>query len=518
MQPATTVTESRPAKRPCQAVPASPRRPSLPCEIAGPRMVFLSGCEGTVLLDRPVYSCSTPVSLYVDDSDLRGVGTTTVSVFSSTETDPETVTLTESPVGSGHLSAILPTTSAAAVQGDGLLSVANGDTITAHYTDASACGAPNVGVDKTAAVDCAYPVLSGIQATGLTSSGATITWLTNESASGTVHYGTAPPGSLSATSAATGTSHSQGLGGLTPCTTYYFWVDSTDGAGNVSASNSGGGYYSFTTGNAGAPASFNSTGPPVTIFDNQTAIKTINVADARTVQDVNATMNITHSYDGDLLVELLAPNAASITLSNRRGASGNNYTNTVFDDEAISSIVSGSPPFTGTFKPEDPLNAFDLLPGGGNWTLKVTDQATVDTGTINSWSLTLTYPGACPAAGDPPPVPDGMTASRGDLSGSSIHVSWDATTCPAKNYHLLYGPLASVSSYTVSGAVCAAGPLGSYTWTGVPSGDLWYVVVGENESDVEGSWGQDSSGAQIGGTAASGQCGFTSRSNAGTCP
>ena len=250
---------------------------------------------------------------------------------------------------------------------------------------------------------------------------------------------------------------------------------------------------------------------------------TINVADPRTVQDVNVTANLTHSYDGDLLLELISPASTTITLSNRHGGSGDNFTNTIFDDEAATAIASGIAPYTGSFKPDTPLSAVDLVPGTGAWKLKVTDLAGVDTGTINSWTLTLTYPGSCAPSGAPPPVPDGtigavMLASRMNPGGSSLHLTWDVAACAAKNYHLLYGPLATVSSYALSGAACGAGPLGSFTWNGVPAGNLWYVLVGDDGSGVEGSWGKSSAGAERGGTSASGQCGFNSRTNAGTCP
>ena len=88
-------------------------------------------------------------------------------------------------------------------------------------------------------------------------------------------------------------------------------------------------------------------------------------------------------------------------LSNRRGGNGQNYTNTVFDDEAATPISSGTAPFTGTFRPDSPLSAADGINAAGTWTLKVVDQANVDVGTIDNFTLSLTYPSqACgPHAG-----------------------------------------------------------------------------------------------------------------------
>ena len=111
-----------------------------------------------------------------------------------------------------------------------------------------------------------------------------------------------------------------------------------------------------------------------------------------------------------------------------------------------------------------------------------------------------------------------MTASRVDESGAIVHLAWDAVTCTAKNYHLVYGQLAGLASYTVDGGVCGLGPLGSYDWENVPAGDLWFVAVGDDASTTEGSWGTAGPPAERNATAASGACGFATRTNAGTCP
>jgi hypothetical protein len=111
-----------------------------------------------------------------------------------------------------------------------------------------------------------------------------------------------------------------------------------------------------------------------------------------------------------------------------------------------------------------------------------------------------------------------MKASRVTTAGSAMHLTWDVATCAAVNNHLLYGTLENVSSQALSGAVCGLGPLGSYDWVGVPAGNLWFVVVGDNAAAKEGSWGTNSAGAQRNGSTASGLCGFTTRDNSGTCP
>ena len=70
----------------------------------------------------------------------------------------------------------------------------------------------------------------------------------------------------------------------------------------------------------------------------------------------------------------------------------------------------------------------------------------------------------------------------------------------------------------VGGSKCAIGASGSAAWTGVPPGDLWFIVVAENEAGMEGSWGRNSSDADVGGSAPSGLCGAATRLNTPACP
>ncbi|MFM7079601.1 MAG: proprotein convertase P-domain-containing protein [Bacteroidota bacterium] len=103
---------------------------------------------------------------------------------------------------------------------------------------------------------------------------------------------------------------------------------------------------------------------------------------------VSVSLDITHTYTGDLMVELVSPAGNTVKLSNRRGAGGNNFTGTQFNMAAITPIANGSAPFNGTFVPDE---SFNLLTGNVNgiWNLKVSDLAGVDTGSINNWTLNI---------------------------------------------------------------------------------------------------------------------------------
>ena len=132
-----------------------------------------------------------------------------------------------------------------------------------------------------------------------------------------------------------------------------------------------------------------STDVPVAITDLTTVTSSLNVPASLTLSDVNVTLNITHTWDDDLQVELVSPNATTVMLIDQQGGNGDNFTDTVLDDEAPTPIASGTAPFTGSFQPDGSLTGFDGENVQGTWTLRITDNALGDTGALNSWSITL---------------------------------------------------------------------------------------------------------------------------------
>lgn len=129
----------------------------------------------------------------------------------------------------------------------------------------------------------------------------------------------------------------------------------------------------------------------LTIVDNTTVTSNLNVTGfAGVPTDVNVTINATHTWVSDLVIELVAPSGTRVRLIDSRGGSGDNLTNTVFDDQASNSIATGVAPFTGVFQPESPLSVLNGVSPNGNWRLEVTDTATGDVGQILNWSLSMT--------------------------------------------------------------------------------------------------------------------------------
>jgi subtilisin-like proprotein convertase family protein len=133
-----------------------------------------------------------------------------------------------------------------------------------------------------------------------------------------------------------------------------------------------------------------STDVPVTIPDETLITSNLTVAGrSGAITDVNVTLDITHTFTGDLQVTLIAPDGTRIVLSQNRGGSGNDFSGTIFDDEATTPIGSGVAPFSGSFRPDQLLSLLDGKNANGQWQLEIDDQAAQDVGVLNSWSLTI---------------------------------------------------------------------------------------------------------------------------------
>ncbi|MEJ2420260.1 MAG: hypothetical protein P8018_00785 [Acidobacteriota bacterium] len=130
-------------------------------------------------------------------------------------------------------------------------------------------------------------------------------------------------------------------------------------------------------------------------------------------------------------------------------------------------------------------------------------------------------------------VPDGKwvsgtpaSAAKSNSDGSTIALTWDTTTCPAdsafSNYNVYFGNDSGLSTYTLTGSDCNIGTSGSYSWTTPPAAPgpgqfIWWVIVGTDNNQTEGTWGKDSSGTERHPTA-SGQCGYTQKGVEAVCP
>ena len=179
---------------------------------------------------------------------------------------------------------------------------------------------------------------------------------------------------------------------------YYFAAQDASGQYSVTLPESGKGisppgtvpppvYYSYyvlndTTVNVCA------TGLPMAITANQTVYKTLSVSQAGQLLDLNVSLSLTHTNDKDVNLYLISPSGRQVMLSTKNGTSLDHYASTVFDDEASKFIYQGRPPYTGSFRPEQPLALFDDTVSNGNWQLKIVN-AGGTAGSLTSFCLIM---------------------------------------------------------------------------------------------------------------------------------
>lgn len=117
-----------------------------------------------------------------------------------------------------------------------------------------------------------------------------------------------------------------------------------------------------------------------------------------TIFDIDVGVSLTHSNVFDLQISLQSPAGTTLCLNKYNPSNeffqGADYSQTVFDDEAQSSISESRPPFTGRFRPNasDGLEIFDGQDAYGSWRLQIYDAYYHDIGTLNSFELTVTIP------------------------------------------------------------------------------------------------------------------------------
>ena len=116
----------------------------------------------------------------------------------------------------------------------------------------------------------------------------------------------------------------------------------------------------------GLPGCSGTNGTDVTIADNTTVESAIVISGCAATPSTasKVEVHIVHTYIGDLVVSLVAPDGSVYTLQSRSGGSTDNIDQT----------------YTVNLSSEA---------ANGSWRLRVQDAASLDTGYVNSWSLNL---------------------------------------------------------------------------------------------------------------------------------
>ena len=241
------------------------------------------------------------------------------------------------------------------------------------------------------------PEISSVSGSSVTSTGATITWTTNESSDSTVGFSLDTSFDQEQGSITMTTSHSIDLINLAPETTYYYQVKSRDAAGNLGTDNNSEVGYSFTTlagGDALAPVISD-----VTISDltaNTAKITWTTNENSNSLVDYSGTSGVFTSTAGQyqdntishtVILRGLDPStayylqarstdASSNEGKDSNGGTGYTFTTTAGGDETppeITNIAAGTPTY----------NSVTIT-----WTTNELSSSLVDFGTSTSYGTT----------------------------------------------------------------------------------------------------------------------------------
>jgi subtilisin-like proprotein convertase family protein len=162
-------------------------------------------------------------------------------------------------------------------------------------------------------------------------------------------------------------------------------------------------------------ATFTSTDVPKAIPDNNPAgissvINVSSLPSGATITGLSVKFSVpNHTWAGDLVVALKAPNGQVLNLDyylSGTGNPGNGMVNTVISSQnTTNALGSGTAPFTGVFRADRaasggsptsmPLTttSWSALygPANGTYTLGVFDGGALDFGTLTAWSVDVTY-------------------------------------------------------------------------------------------------------------------------------
>jgi subtilisin-like proprotein convertase family protein len=209
-------------------------------------------------------------------------------------------------------------------------------------------------------------------------------------------------------------------------------------------SDQGTGTYTFSipTGAPGAPATlteFRWTGT-ASIPDNNATGVTVNLPVSGingTIAEVqfrlngsscstnqgSTTVGLNHSYVGDLVLTLIAPDNTAVRIFNEPGdassggSPGNNFCQSLFRSDgsfpSIQTIVSSNAPHTGTWTPAETLASLVGRSPNGTWRVRVQDLAQQDTGSLRDFSIFIRGQAATVCA---PPIASGCD---GDYNGDT---------------------------------------------------------------------------------------------------
>lgn len=223
-----------------------------------------------------------------------------------------------------------------------------------------------------------------------------------------------------------------------------------------------------------------------------------------TITRASVTLNINHTYVGDLFVALKAPNNNILNLDYDLGATGGpgatvvGFANTEIGSDGVTLLSDGADPYTGLFAPDAYPTPFPGFPSAplalsptdanvftfadlysvpdGNWTLGVYDGFNLDEGTLVDWTLSLTYTtsAAGPFTGVWSPAAGLFTDAAGTIpyvAGSQASTVYAAPTSTTVYTVTVTDPVCPPAPVEVTVSILTADPV--VTITAAPATNIY---------------------------------------------
>ncbi|WP_300668609.1 Ig-like domain-containing protein [Desulfoluna sp.] len=215
--------------------------------------------------------------------------------------------------------------------------------------------------------------------------------------------------------------------------------------------------------------------------DDPTGVRSvIHVPAGGIVQDIDVTLNIRHDFNRDIRAELISPSGTHVKLLGyvEQMLYQHHFTGTILDDEAPNAIEPGGQPYTGRFRPAEPLSKLDGEPVYGDWTLVLYDKGEYIDGRLDSWDLSI---GLTPLSENVPPT----------VKNESVHMAGEFVTLAVLDNDFDFnGDALSVTSVSKPGhGTAQANANHTITYTPAPgfSGpDSFTYTVSDGKAETQG--------------------------------
>lgn len=151
----------------------------------------------------------------------------------------------------------------------------------------------------------------------------------------------------------------------------------------------------------------------------KSVISEIEVTEDFVVGDLNIELSITHTHTDNLDIYITGPDGQRVELAAGVGGSGDNFDQTVFDDQSRYVISKSRAPFKGTFMPssvakkQPGLSHFNGKSVKGVWQLVVRGTRSERFGMLHGWGLAVKPQEAVLSGVDIAPEQDGPAGAAG---------------------------------------------------------------------------------------------------------